>query len=133
MYSNSSGTDAGQTSTVSCTVQECRIEDGEISTMGNTGRHINRCGGATSGDISHYSVGKVKRFPLYLPQGRGIEGGSSSDSNHTQQQDKGFTQQGVKPNWPVLLPGQPGVGGGLRNVFADATGCPAGKLYSVMV
>lgn len=33
----------------------------------------------------------------------------------------------------VLLPGWPGVSGGLRNVFADATGCSAGKLYSIMV
>lgn len=34
---------------------------------------------------------------------RGSQEGSYSDSNHTQQQEKGFTQRGVKPNWLCFI------------------------------
>lgn len=46
---------------------------------------------------------------------------------------KGFTQHGVKSNWLCFIAGQSGVSVGRRNLFADATGCSAGKLYSIMV
>lgn len=45
-----------------------------------------------------------RAFPLHPPPlRRGSQGGSNSDSNHTQQREKGFTQRGVKPNWLCFI------------------------------
>lgn len=37
------------------------------------------------------------------PLRRGSPGGSYCDSNHSEQQEKGFTQQGEKPNWLCFI------------------------------
>ena len=53
---------------------------------------MNRCG-TFSAEVSH-------TWSLHPPLlRRGSYRGSYSDSNHTRQQEKGFIQLGVKPNW----------------------------------
>lgn len=89
---------------------------------------------AAAGEVSHCLAVEVETFlSIHLLSGGGareeviqtqITLSSGRRASHSKEQSLiGY----------VLLPGWPGVSGGLRNVFADATGCSAGKLYSIMV
>lgn len=64
---------------------------------------MNRCGAATGESFTIFSRWS-REVPLHPPLlGRESQRGSDSDSNHSQQQEKGFTQQGVKPNWLCFI------------------------------
>lgn len=92
---------------------------------------MNRFGGRR---VSRYLAGKSERFlSLHLFSGGEVGKEVIQTEITLSSRRRASPSEEESLIGCILLAGWPGVSGGLRNVFADATGRSAGELDSIMV